>query len=389
MNRDTKGFRRVIWYILAAVAVILLVGGYAFSSYYKLEHIEVMGTSRYSEEEVKRMVLHGIAAQNTVLASRFLSRTQITDIPFVDSITVTALGRDTVAISVHEKKAVGCFPYLDSYVYFDRNGVFIEGERIRDESVPYFSGIRVDNIVQNHKLDLKKSAILNTAVILSTIFQKNTLLPDDIQFDENNQITLLYGDIVVALGQDTNLEDKMTRVLAILPKVQNRKGTLHAETVNQNSKIITFELDITEETWDGGYESDGTYTGEGEYNKDGQYAGPKPSSGTEKGSGDGENRDGTEAAANQWGIDSSYLDEDGDGINDFTGDPISEDSAGDVSYLDEDGDGINDYTGEPMPGTEAAEDSRQEEDSSEEDYWEEESSEEDYWEEDSWTDGEW
>ena len=181
MNRDGKGFRRVIWYILAAAVVIFLVGGYAFSSYYKLEHVEVMGTSRYSDEEVKEMVLHGIAAENTVLASRLLSRSQITDIPFVDSITVTALARDTVAISVHEKKAVGCFPYLDSYIYFDRKGkrVILE-ERYCDKKCYIYD---CGDVYYEPKWKLKN----DTIIILGIKERKLTIISDSVIVTEDKE----------------------------------------------------------------------------------------------------------------------------------------------------------------------------------------------------------
>lgn len=50
-------------------------------------------------------------------------------------------------------------------------------------------------------------------------------MPDHIQFDESYEISLLYGDITVSLGKDVNLEDKMTRVIAILPALQVRKAS--------------------------------------------------------------------------------------------------------------------------------------------------------------------
>ena len=348
--------RTIFGCLLGVLIAVFLIGGYGFSSWYHVEKIEVLGTSRYTDDEVKAMVLHGIAAENTFLAAHFLSRKGITDVPFVDSISVTALDRNTIAISVHEKKAVGCFPYLDSFIYFDRNGVFIEGERVRDETVPYFSGILVNNIVQNQKLDIKGTNVISTAVVLSTIFQKNRFMPDDIRFDENYQISLIYENIIVELGQDTNLEEKMTRVLAILPKISGRRGILHAETVNQNSKIITFELEVDAENWDGGYESDGEYTGEGEYNADGEYVGPMPrSAGSAKNSKKEDDQtdeeDTLKVGDNPWNIGLDYLDADQDGINDFTGESLSSGNLSDLSYLDEDGDGYNDYTGEPLPGT--------------------------------------
>ena len=70
------------------------------------------------------------------------------------------------------------------------------------------------------------------------------------------------------------LEDKMTRVLAILPMISEKKGILHAENVNDNSKNITLEQEQDEsqtsaENWTGGYDEEGNYTGEGEYDENG------------------------------------------------------------------------------------------------------------------------
>lgn len=115
-------------------------------------------------------------------------------------------------ISVREKSVVGCIPYLDSYVYFDRNGMFVEGDKTRDESVPYFEGIQVKKVVMNEKLPIK-DAVLNTAVALSTIFAKNDLQPDYIQLEDDSTIDLIYGDIMVKLGKDKYLEDKMSRMV--------------------------------------------------------------------------------------------------------------------------------------------------------------------------------
>ena len=97
------------------------------------------------------------------------------------------------------------------------------------------------------------------------------------------------------LGKDEYLEDKMNRVLAILPKLSGQKGILHMENVTENSKIITFEKDTPEEgdttasqtdvtdayesalaNWHGGYDGQGDYTGEGQYDANGNYVGSQP-----------------------------------------------------------------------------------------------------------------
>ena len=193
---------------------------------------------------------------------------------------MTRSNRNTLVISVKEKKAVGCIPYLDSYIYFDRNGIFIEGEKTRDEKIPFFYGISVKKVVRREPLPIKET-VLNTAVALSTIFAKNDSMPDHIVFDENYEISLLYGDVTVNLGKDVNLEDKMSRVIAILPQISGEKGILHAENVSRTVKNITFEAEVEEvtaENWTGDYDENGEYTGDGVYDENGKYVGERPKS---------------------------------------------------------------------------------------------------------------
>ncbi len=271
MNKKTK---KITAYI---VGLGLLAAAVVFFTYYKVDSVQVRGTTHYSDEEVKKMVLRGPLASNSVLAPMIYSTTDTDDVAFVDAFKVTQINRNTICISVKEKKPVGCIYYLDSYVFFDRNGIFVEGSKIRDESVPYFDGIQVNSVVMDEKLDIKGDSVLNTAVALSTIFQKNEMIPDHIQFDSSYSISLIYGDITVQLGKDENLEEKMNRVIAILPKLTGKKGILHMESVSTDTNTFEEEKEpVTAENWNGGYDEQGNYTGDGEYDENGNYVGVRP-----------------------------------------------------------------------------------------------------------------
>ena len=143
--------------------------------------------------------------------------------------------------------------------------------------------------------------MLNTSISLSRIFAKSDDVPDDIAYDESGNITLIYGDITARLGKDKYLEDKMTRLLAILPKIAGQKGILHLENVNDDKKVITFEKENSEnaqdeeiedsektqedsedESYDGGsdnnydssydsYDSDSSYDSDYDSNSDSSY----------------------------------------------------------------------------------------------------------------------
>ena len=267
--------------ITGLIVVLLLAGVIFFFTYYQVDEVQVMGSSHYSEKQIKKMVLRGPMASNSILAPIIYTKKNTKDVPFVEGYTVTRLNRHTICVSVKEKDIVGCIPYLDSYIYFDRNGTFIESATERNEKIPFFDGIKVKHVIYNEELPIKDKMVMNTAVALSTIFQKNDKIPDHIEFSDDGQISLLYGDITVKLGKDEYLEDKMTRVLAILPLISDKKGILHAENVNDNSKMITLEQETDEttdssETWTGGYDEEGNYTGEGEYDENGNYVGAKP-----------------------------------------------------------------------------------------------------------------
>lgn len=267
--------------VTGLIAVLLLAGVIFFFTYYQVDEVQVMGSSHYSEKQIKKMVLRGPMASNSVLSPLIYTKKNTKDVPFVEGYTVTRLNRHTICVSVKEKDIVGCIPYLDSYIYFDRNGTFIESSTERNEKIPFFDGIKVKHVIYNEELPIKDKMVMNTAVALSTIFQKNDKIPDHIEFSDDGQISLLYGDITVKLGKDEYLEDKMTRVLAILPLISDKKGILHAENVNDNSKMITLEQETDEttdssETWTGGYDEEGNYTGEGEYDENGNYVGAKP-----------------------------------------------------------------------------------------------------------------
>lgn len=352
----SKKAKKMTGYI---IGIGILTAMIVFFSYYKVDSVEVRGTSHYTDEEVKAMVLRGPLASNSVLAPMLYSTTNTDDVAFVDAFKVTQLNRNTICISVKEKKPVGCIHYLDSYIYFDRNGIFVEGSKTRDESVPYFDGIQVNKVVMDEKLDIKGETVLNTAVALSTIFQKNDKIPDHIQFGSSYSISLIYGDVTVQLGKDENLEEKMNRVLAILPDLTGKKGILHMESVS--SDMNTFEeeqeeAEVTAENWNGGYDEEGDYTGAGEYDADGNYVGPKPTQESldaaagESDSSDNQDGSGSDSAYS----DGTYADgsEENQGSQDGAGSDWNGDSYGDSgdgsdssqdAYEEYSSDGSEDY----------------------------------------------
>ena len=53
------------------ILVLLLAGVIFFFTYYQVDEVQVMGSSHYSEKQIKKMVLRGPLASNSVLYHDF------------------------------------------------------------------------------------------------------------------------------------------------------------------------------------------------------------------------------------------------------------------------------------------------------------------------------
>ena len=63
--------------ILGTLGAVLLAGLVFFFSYFHVTKVEVMGTSRYTDEQVKEMALQGVFTDNSVLAVLLHSRVDV------------------------------------------------------------------------------------------------------------------------------------------------------------------------------------------------------------------------------------------------------------------------------------------------------------------------
>lgn len=224
--------------------LILTVGGLLwFWFFFKIQDVEVAGSTHYSKEQIKDIVLKGPLAENSVLAPFLCSRDNTGEISFIDAVEVSYINPNEVLITVKEKQSIGCVRYLDCYVYFDKEGMVIESSIDREEGVLYFEGLEPDFICLNQPLSVGGDQFLDAAISLSQMIEAGSRQPDNIRFDEKSAITLTYAGIQVKLGKNQYLDDKMARMEAILPQIEGQQGTLHLENITSEKKMITFESD--------------------------------------------------------------------------------------------------------------------------------------------------
>ena len=72
-------------------------------------------------------------------------------------------------------------------------------------------------------------------------------MPNAVTYDEKNHITIKYETYSISLGNSYLLEEKIDRMLRILPQIEGLYGTLHLENYSSQNTDIVFEKDTAQE----------------------------------------------------------------------------------------------------------------------------------------------
>lgn len=227
--------------IVLFLVVLLGIGGYIKTAY-TIRTVYVEGNVHYTEEEIKAMVMKGLFGDNSLYLSFKYKNRGLEGIPFVDVVDVNILSPDTVKIIVYEKTLTGYVKYLDTYVYFDRDGYVVESSSMRTLGVPQITGLEFDHIVAGEKLPVEDDVIFKSILNITKLLQKYNLSADKIYFKKSGEVTVYFEGVKVALGDDAStLEDKLMLLPEFLPLLAGRSGVLQMQTYDEDSGKYTFK----------------------------------------------------------------------------------------------------------------------------------------------------
>lgn len=236
--------RKII--IIMAVAVALLTAAAAGAFYirenYTIHTVYVDGNVHYTEEEIKEIVMDGPLGDNSLYLSMKYKNRGIEGVPFVDVMDVSILTPDTIRITVYEKAIIGYIQYLDTYMYFDKDGYAVECSSVRTVGVPQVTGLVFDHMVVGEPLPVENPEVFESILNVTKLLNKYQLISDKIYFHVSGEITLYFGSVKVALGNEpAYLEDKLMLLPEFLPNLTGKSGTLQMEKYDEDTGKYTFK----------------------------------------------------------------------------------------------------------------------------------------------------
>ncbi len=232
----------VILLVIAVLAVILLGGGYYIKTTYTVSTVYVEGNVHYTEDEIKDIVMSGFLGDNSLYLSLKYRNKGIEGVPFVDTMDVKVLAPDTIKIIVYEKVLTGYVRFMDTYMYFDKDGYVVESSSIRTAGVPQVTGLKFDHVVIGQALPVEDKDIFNKILNVTKLLNKYELKADKLYFNRAGEVTVYFGEVKVALGSESlAMEDKLMLLPELLPSLEGKKGTLQMNTQSEGDGRYTFK----------------------------------------------------------------------------------------------------------------------------------------------------
>ena len=96
-----------------------------------------------------------------------------------------------VEVMVYEKSIVGYVSYLNSYMYFDKDGIIVENTSHKLEGIPQIDGLEFGQIVLGEPLPIKDMNIFTEILNLTQVLSLYDMNVERIHYDAKGQATLI------------------------------------------------------------------------------------------------------------------------------------------------------------------------------------------------------
>lgn len=212
-----------------AMLLILLLTGLILATA-RFRSFEVLGNAHYTKEELVEMIFSEPWDTNSFYQFVKEHTREHKQLPFVEKYELHWKGPLRMEIIVYEKKVIGYVDYMSSCMYFDKDGIVVEstGERLAD--VPEIDGLQFGSIVLFRPLPVENETVFNDILNLTGALSLHAIPCEHIHYDRLLNAELTVGELTVELGQNKNMEMKISTLADILPKLDGRKGSLDLST---------------------------------------------------------------------------------------------------------------------------------------------------------------
>ncbi|MFG6327482.1 MAG: cell division protein FtsQ/DivIB [Lachnospiraceae bacterium] len=226
---------------LAVIAALLLI--FAFLATRKIEKVTYEGNERLTDEELNSRIFGESLDYNPIIFWIKNLFGKKVEIPFVEEYDVEMESITSIKITVYEKSITGYISYMNTCMYFDKDGIVVENSMSEYEDVPEITGIKFDNIILHEKIPVKNKKIFSLILNVTQMVDKYNIPVKKINISEELSATLYINSFRVALGNDGDYGKKIAELSSILPNMEDIPGELDMREYNKSETGYVFRKD--------------------------------------------------------------------------------------------------------------------------------------------------
>ncbi len=226
------------------IVILLLLGILiAIIMSLRVSNIKTSGNQIYTDEEIQDIVLSGSFAHNSVYLYLFDRLGEKQNIPFIQEYKIVWESPFDIEIIVYEKSIVAAVEYMDTYMYFDKDGIVVDSSASLLEGIPVVQGLEYESVVLYKAMPVKDEKIFYEILTLTQILYTNNLFVEEIIYCEDHTMELKIGDIQVILGTNEDIDGKVAELKDMFFEIQGLSGTLYLDNYDilNDKSMYTFK----------------------------------------------------------------------------------------------------------------------------------------------------
>ena len=228
--------------VIGLFFIAIIVGAVAYLSTFSVADIEVNGCVMSSEDEVKKAVMDNAYINNTLVMYLQNKIKPVKDVAFVAKMDVEYVSKNKISVDVYEKSVAGCIEYMESFVYFDKDGIVLETAKVRYDKIPNIKGLTVKRWEIGKELPVENKKRFNTILNITQLVDKYDLDIRGIEFTVDGEVVLRHDNIEIELGEGKNLPIQLMNLGSILKELEGKSGVLYMKEFDSENSTASFKV---------------------------------------------------------------------------------------------------------------------------------------------------
>lgn len=229
MKREGKQKKKKI-----LMVTFLLIASFAILFFsLQIRTVEMSGNERYTKEQIENLIFDTNLSRNSIYCYYQSAFRPHKSIPFVEDYKIVFRSPTKVEIILYEKSVVGYVSYMNSLMYFDKDGIIVESTNEKLEGVPLISGLKFGHIVLHKSLPVEEPQVFNEILNLTQVLSVYGIIVDKIHYNSDHEAQLTIKNLVVKLGTNAQISGKISELNDILRDYAELSGTLYLDTYDE------------------------------------------------------------------------------------------------------------------------------------------------------------